>query len=311
MTTFKSIYHRWLFALKPNSWPKLLVPFLLGQAIGIHNTGKFAEIPFVIGLLITVLGLAFIVFVNDWWDHEVDGIKREMFPDETGLKTIYDGILDRSQLLQAAITVGLLTVVVAIVGGILLGLGQLPLLTLICGIIFVSYSLPPLKLNYRGGGEFIEMLGVGLALPLMSAYLQARTLDVVGLFGMLIPAFMLMAFASALSVGLSNEQSDIKGGKRTFTTMLGNQKVKQFINVFLGLGALSLLALPLIYMDFLLLLGVLGSLFIFSFWYRKVLKLSPRAVTNAFAAQRAYKRCIHLSIWETMLFLSVWMALVS
>ena len=39
--------------------------------------------------------------------------------------------------------------------------------------VFVAYTLPPLRLNYRGGGELLEMLGVGLALPLYNVYLQA------------------------------------------------------------------------------------------------------------------------------------------
>ena len=57
---------RWLYALKPASWPKLLVPMLLGQLAGFATSGSFHAAAFVAGALFSVLLLVFIVLLNDW-----------------------------------------------------------------------------------------------------------------------------------------------------------------------------------------------------------------------------------------------------
>ena len=57
--TVMSTFSRWLYAAKVNSWPKLLVPFFLGQALGIQAGGSINMGGFVIGFLFTAFGLAF------------------------------------------------------------------------------------------------------------------------------------------------------------------------------------------------------------------------------------------------------------
>ena len=52
------------FALKPASWPKLLVPTALGQAIGLGVGARPSAGGFAVGVLFTVLDLVFIVLLN-------------------------------------------------------------------------------------------------------------------------------------------------------------------------------------------------------------------------------------------------------
>ena len=77
-------FDRWIYALKPASWPKLLVPTFFGQVLGAASVGEFNVPGVVWGLGFTLAGLGFIVLLNDWGDREVDTIKRNMFPDEIG-----------------------------------------------------------------------------------------------------------------------------------------------------------------------------------------------------------------------------------
>jgi 1,4-dihydroxy-2-naphthoate octaprenyltransferase/chlorophyll synthase len=93
---------RWLYALKPASWPKLFVPALFGQLIGAVPSNGLDERAVGWGVGFTVLGLGFIVLLNDWGDREVDAIKRKMFPDGCSPKTIPDGILDARAVGAAA-----------------------------------------------------------------------------------------------------------------------------------------------------------------------------------------------------------------
>jgi 1,4-dihydroxy-2-naphthoate octaprenyltransferase/chlorophyll synthase len=163
---------RWFYALKPASWPKLFVPALFGQILG-ARLGEGLDLPALgWGLAFTALGLGFIVLMNDWGDRDVDAIKRKMFPDGCSPKTIPDRILDARAVGTAGLLLGGATLLVAAGAESALrrplafeaGLG--------CMLIFVAYTLPPIRLNYRGGGELLEMLGVGAALPLYNAYLQ-------------------------------------------------------------------------------------------------------------------------------------------
>ncbi len=171
----RSLRERWVHAAKPDSWGKLLVPFVLGQAMGLGPALEGAGVSIVavlLGLAFVVLDLLFIVFLNDWGDREVDAIKRRMFPDGCSPKTIPDGILSARALLLAGLGAGALALLVAALASSLLDRPLLVPAALGALAIFVAYTLPPLRLNYRGGGELCEMLGVGVVLPWIEAYLQ-------------------------------------------------------------------------------------------------------------------------------------------
>jgi 1,4-dihydroxy-2-naphthoate octaprenyltransferase len=287
-------HERWRFALKPASWPKLLVPFLLGQGIGIDATGSLSIVGLVLALAFTALDIVFVVTLNDWGDREVDAIKRRMFP-HTSPKTIPDGVLPAHALLIAGLVAGGLALALAgsaylffqrdyAVPGVLAALG-----------LFVAYTLPPLRLNYRGGGEILEALGVGLVLPWLSAYLQSGrawmpALDV-------LPGFACLCLASAIASGLSDERSDRAGGKRTVVTMLGNSRARWLMIAAVVVGGITWLGTAWLShgapRTVLLGAGALALTRIAS-----LVQLSRAATTDAFTAQHALKSALHRAIWE-------------
>ena len=170
----ESRLERWAYALKPASWPKLFVPALFWQALGASETGALGLEALVWGVAFTLFGLGFIVLLNDWGDREVDAIKRSMFPDGCSPKTIPDGVIDARSIAIAGFFFGAATLLVAAGAERSLsrrfafeaGSG--------CMLLFVAYTLPPIRLNYRGGGELLEMAGVGLALPALQRLSTGR-----------------------------------------------------------------------------------------------------------------------------------------
>lgn len=300
---------RWLYALKPASWPKLFVPALFGQLIAASSAERFDGHAFAWGLGFTLLGLAFIVLLNDWGDREVDAIKRTMFPDGCSPKTIPDGILDARAVGFAGLFFGGGTLLVA--AGAELALRR-PLAFeagLLSMLLFVAYSLPPIRLNYRGGGELLEMFGVGMALPLYNAYLQAGTISP-GVWPW-VSGFSLLSLASGVASGLSDEQSDRAGGKRTFASVFGNAAARKLTETCVLLGALVWLVASLARPDWLPLWAAVPAVAIVSWNLLAMRKVSPAAVTNAFRAQGEYKHFLHRAIWHstTVAALLIWLRL--
>jgi len=297
---------RWWFALKPMSWPKLLVPTLLGQSLGRASAPALDWRGLAVGLAFTMGLLGCIVLLNDWGDRRVDAIKRRMFPDGCSPKTIPDGVLSARHVLLG----GLLGCAVALA---VAALGQRwpgrPLL-LLCAIgalsVFFAYTFAPLRLNYRGGGELLEALGVGAVLPWLQAYLQG------GLpwhaSYTLLAGFILLSLASALASGLSDEQSDRAGGKRTITTMLGNRATRRGAEACVALGATAWLvvglAIPAVRWW-----SVLPPTALVLYHGLQLRAASDRARTNAFAAQGLYKRLLHRAIWRGVTALALLLAL--
>src|SRR4051812_44275023 len=118
---FRSLPLRLLYAVKPASWPKLLVPAAVGQALGALSSGTWSWGGAAIGLGFTVALLVHVVLLNDWFDARVDAIKRQMFPDAGGPKTIPDGILHAQTVLLAGLGAGLLAVSLALCGEVMVG----------------------------------------------------------------------------------------------------------------------------------------------------------------------------------------------
>lgn len=291
----RSLRERWLYAAKPDSWGKLLVPFALGQAMGLGpalDAGHGPSITaFVLGLAFTVLDLLFIVFLNDWGDREVDAIKRRMFPDGCSPKTIPDEILPARALLLAGIGCGVLAIVVAILASVVLDRPLLVPAALGALAIFVAYTLPPLRLNYRGGGELCEMIGVGAVLPWLNAYLQGGRALPESLW--VLPGFATLALASAIASGIADERSDRAGGKRTVVTTIGNTLSRRVIEALVILGALLWLATTLVGLP--LWLG--GGAAVAVLWRATDLRrASAAAETDAFGPQRLYKAHLHAAI---------------
>ncbi len=294
-----STFARWLYALKPASWPKLLVPALLGQAMGIAQQGGVRVEAVLVGLAHTLGLLAFMVLLNDWGDQEVDTLKRRLFAESCSPKTIPDGILRPRDVLYAGAGAGAGALGVAVWAEVFMARPGAAAFGLVGLALFVAYSLPPLRLNYRGGGELVEMVGVAGVLPLWNCYVQSglilpRSLPV------LIP-FALLALASALASGLADEHSDRLGGKVTFTTLLGNPAVRGAVVVLVAAAGLGWVLLPLWFPGSLPAQAGLAAALMLGLHGSRLLRVAGQAQPDAHRAIRAFKLHLHRAIWWSTL----------
>lgn len=296
---------KWIFALKLPSWPKILVPFVLGHALGFHQTGSFDALSFALSSIFAICGVAFIVLVNDIRDIAVDTIKRTLFVDGCSPKTIPDGYLTKGQLQIAAAI--FFAVGMAVIGwwGWHLNLQALLPFALICCGVFIVYSLPPIQLNYRGGGEILEMIGVGILMPLFSFFIQSKGWELSPYIGCLLLT-SLWALSSALASGLSDEVSDQLGKKNTFTTLFGNSKVRFSINTLMIIGIAVYIGLMVdpFHLWSMILAIIVGVWIVFK--TTLLYKCSSKATTSQFFEINVYKNHLHQIIWWGQLGVGLW-----
>lgn len=301
---FASPPRRWLYALKPASWPKVLAPALLGQVLGYMSAGTWSLGGAAVGLAFAACATCYVVLLNDWFDADIDALKRRMFPEAGSPKTIPDGILPAESVLLAGVGFGVTALAIALCGELYLpGREGLTLAALLALSLLVVYSAPPVRLNSRGGGELVEAFGVGLLVPWWSAYAQGGEPGS-WWYAWALPGMVLLALASAVASGLSDEESDRRGGKRTLTTTLGNHLARRVVEygAFAGLVAwlvavrLSGGAFPVVPAQAALVAAALP--------WRALMRESPHALTNCFKAQARYKAALHRLVWGSSLVLA-------
>lgn len=301
---FLSLPRRFLYAVKPASWPKLLVPAALGQVLGVLSAGAWSWSGAAIGLGFTFAALIYIVLLNDWFDVGVDAIKRQMFPDVGSPKTIPDAILHPQTVLLAGLGAGLCAAAIGLCGEIIVGRAGLGLAALACLAMLPLYSMPPLRLNDRGLGELVEAVGVGVLLPWFNAYAQSGVVLSREMF-LVLPGLTALALASAIASGLADEESDRAGGKATLTTTLGNPAARESVEYAVMAGAVLWALAARIGQHHLSPFAFSAALAVLLWQWREVISLSQRAVTNAFAEISSYKQALHRTLWGSALTLAV------
>lgn len=301
---YASAPRRWIYALKPASWPKVLAPALLGHVLGYMAAETWSWEATAIGLAFAACATAYVVLVNDWFDADVDALKRAMFPHAGSPKTIPDAVLPAQSVLLAGCGAGAVALGVAMLAEARLPCpGGAAAAALGLGLLLL-YSAPPLRLNDRGGGEVVEMIGVGLFVPWWSAYVQGGVVWSEW-YTWALPGLMSLAFASAVASGLSDEESDRRGGKVTLTTSFGNRSARAVVEYAALAGVLAWVLAGRLSGGAFPLFAAQAALLVSAWPWRRLLLESPRAATGCFEAQARYKSALHVMIWGTTMALGL------
>lgn len=227
----------WLKASRLPSQSYIALPLLFGQAYFFYQGG---ELSWPILILVQLFGLfdqLFIVYANDYADRETDRLNQTATTFSGGSRVLVDGDLRPGQLRHAAVLMAGLCLLVAL--GLGLGYGRWwTLLLASVGLLLLwAYSFAPILLSYRGGGELLQMVGVGLVLPVFGYYAQAGTLA--GFPWPMLLVLLPTHLACAIATALPDEPSDRLSSKRTAVILLGPLRARL---VIFGLDLASLFA---------------------------------------------------------------------
>lgn len=220
-----------------------LLPVLVGSFIAFHRTGEFKLTNLIFAELITLFSLIATAFANDYADIEGDKINRSFNMFSGGSRVIVDGFISRRQMFIATIVASFLSLIFSILF-LILGNGNpiILFMNLVGLFVGIEYSLSPLKINYRGGGEFLVMFMYSFFCLFFGFITQVGHGFDVNILYLSIP-IALAIFLTILITEIPDQEADRHIGKKTLPAILGKEAS---INLFLvGLQALYISVLVL------------------------------------------------------------------
>lgn len=229
-----------LTALKIPSLMRLLPPLVFGLSVGLWFNSEKVFFPGFMALLYTWFIQIFIVLLNDYADRDADKYHNEHFPHLIDKRVLPLNLIKPRTLLYGGMISGVAAFLTALFAAIVFEKSYMIFIAGVSLLSFIVYSFPPLKLNYRGGGELLEAAGVGILIPLTGFYFITNTplfSPASGNFLISTVPLFLTAAAMAASSGLKHKPADENTGKKTVAVISGSAKTKKII-IWLNVAAL-------------------------------------------------------------------------
>ena len=214
----------WAQASRLPSQTYIAFPILLGQMVALRLTGTVDWTAFVLAQLFGLFDQLYIVYANDWADVETDRRNTTYNIFSGGSRVIVEGLLSRRSVGVAAILMASLALGTGV--GLWIVRGTfVPLVLMAAGLaLLYGYSYPPLRMSYRGGGEMLQMVGVGGVLPMVGY--AAQTGSLTGFPWLILVVTLPISLGCAVATGLPDQPSDRLSHKRTMSVVLGTARAK-------------------------------------------------------------------------------------
>lgn len=225
-------------AFRPLAHANIAPALWLGQAFAFANGTPWSWRMFWFATAFGVLDHAFIIFSNDWADHEADAHNETFNRFSGGSRVLPDQLLSVDTIARAAWCSLLLLIALT---AWLVAREQRPYfgwITAAGALTVIAYSLPPIRAAYRGHGETLQGIGVGVVLPLAGFYLQAGHVD-------LSPLILLVGFglgyAGNLTTSLPDYPNDRAFDKRSYAVRKGQYNARRDSMLWIATSALATL----------------------------------------------------------------------
>jgi putative NADPH-quinone reductase/1,4-dihydroxy-2-naphthoate octaprenyltransferase len=225
----------WIAALRLQFYPMVWGAYGLGAAAALYPSGNFAAAPFWLGLACLFALEAATVFVNELFDWESDRRNTHAGPFTGGSRVLVEGRLKRTQM---KVGVGVALLAAAGFALTLPAASAAPLVLLaLLTMLAIGYTAPPLKLCWRGLGEFDVAATHSVLVVLFGYALQGGSLANILPWALGVPLFFAVLPSITLS-GIPDHDADRAAGKRTLAVLLALtlQFTGPFTDVFRWFG---------------------------------------------------------------------------
>jgi 1,4-dihydroxy-2-naphthoate polyprenyltransferase len=213
----------WLRAARLKLHTIGLLPVLVGSLIAFDRTGDLRIANLIFAELIALFVLIATAFGNDYADAETDRLNRTFNIFSGGSRVIPDGLITTRQMLAATVIASALSVALSLVFIIFFGGHPFILILNLIGLLTgIGYSLPPLRINYRGFGELFVMLMYGPFCVFFGYAAQLQPQLEARVFYISIP-LALAIFLMILITEIPDTGTDRISGKTTIPSILGEK----------------------------------------------------------------------------------------
>jgi len=228
-------WRAWVRSARFPSQLTILLPLVVGQLLAPgRDLGIFAAV-----LAFGLCDQLYIVWANDYADRFDDPYNEHATPFAGGSRVLVQGALSPGHLRNAAGGAALAALGIAVVTAWTADAPELVGLALLSLALLWAYSFPPFRFSHRGGGEVLQMLGVGAVLP-WYGYL-AQSGHPTEFPALLLVALLLLELGCALATTRPDEEADRRVDKRTLSVLLGGRQAGGLMVVlhFAGLATLG------------------------------------------------------------------------
>ncbi|MCA9535376.1 MAG: prenyltransferase [Myxococcales bacterium] len=215
----RSVALAWVRAARPLAQANIALPIALGVTAATGEGFRMEPWALAACAAFSVLDQLMIVFANDYADRHTDTAARTLLSGGSGV--LVDGSLSEGALRRAALLAGF-----GLLGlGVLLA-GSRPLLLAACVAaiaLLQLYSYPPARLSHRGGGEWLQGLGIGLVLPWVGYYLVSGSAQAP--LAVLLP-MVLFGVSGNITTAMPDVDADRAAGKRSLPVVVGEPRAR-------------------------------------------------------------------------------------
>jgi 1,4-dihydroxy-2-naphthoate octaprenyltransferase len=218
-----------------------ILAWILGVAIAFGTGEPFEFIPVGVGFAAMMLVSVSVHYANEYADYQTDALTtRTLYSGGSGV--LPSGSIPRKVALQAAVSTLLFGIGIE-VGAVFLRIHSwLALILLVIGAFGGwMYSLPPLKLAWRGWGEFDNALLGANVLPTYGYIILSGAFNF-WVFLACVP-FTLLAFNNLLAVTWPDRKADAQAGKRTLATQWPPKRLRTLYRIVAFISYLLLVLL--------------------------------------------------------------------
>ncbi len=174
-----SFVKKWIIAIRAPFFTASAIPVLVGTALAWNMTGRFNWFKFILVLIGVPMFNAGTNLANDYYDHKTgnDEVNLTPTPFSGGSRVIQKGVVPPKQMLLGSFVFFGLGSVIGLYlnavtpGNLILYLGIFGLFT---GFF---YTATPVLIGYRGIGELIVGLDLGVLAVIGAYYVQAQSLN--------------------------------------------------------------------------------------------------------------------------------------
>lgn len=224
---------RWMKALRLQFYPMTFIAYSVGALLAEFAGYGWSTTFFCLGYAWIFFAEVLTVFANEYIDQFSDDRNHYYGPFNGGSRVLTNGEISRGSMRKA---IGIVTVITLLLLGTLLlqpatmnGPSITASLTLL--IVAIGYTVPPLKLSYRGLGELTVGVTHSAAVVLCGFLYQGGAVSDPGPWLVSLPLF-LSVLPSIILAGVPDRAADASAGKKTIAVRVGHKNAAVLAIIF-------------------------------------------------------------------------------